>query len=305
MACRPSASILVRSASLLGSVLLSFALAAPAAEARIGIPKTVKDAVGKTAEQKAAPQQKTAPEEPVVFDDVVLELNEERVTAVLAACTRVEKVSAGRPPLAAKLEKAGEERQKLLDKHEEKFREDRNKRSEIETCRSEGFNAVRDRKTQEYQQRALTDPALREKFTKVAQEYNAAAMSGDSTAIRKAQEAMFAEVLPSKEDSANVVQECGPMPPTSPEEKKLDALDKEIASLHEQIRAVDEKVAAEQTSAQGGFTREQWGMAVERIQMFLSAKKQKPKDAPRGFSDEEIEAMEKRLEELKSATCWT
>lgn len=304
MACRAPASLVVRSASLLGSVLLFLTVASDGADAGIGIPKKVKDAVGKSAEQKA-PQQKAAPEEPVVFDDLTLELNEERVAAILAACQRVEKISAGRPPLAVKLDKVSEERQKLLDKNEEKFRELRNKRSDVETCRHDGFQAAQDRKTQEYAQRALTDPALREKYTKVAQEYNAAAMSGDSTAIRKAQEAMYEEVLPSKEDSAKVVQECGPMPPISAEEKKLDALDREIASIHEEIRALDEKIAAEQTSAQGGFTREQWGMAVERIEMFLSVRKQKPKDAPRGFSDEEIEAMEEHLEELKAAHCWS
>jgi len=45
-------------------------------------------------------------------------------------------------------------------------------------------------------------------------------------------------------------------------------------------------------------------MAVERIQMYLNAKKQKGKDASRGFSDAEIHAMEKHLEELNHASCW-
>jgi hypothetical protein len=38
--------------------------------------------------------------------------------------------------------------------------------------------------------------------------------------------------------------------------------------------------------------------------MYLSARKQKPKESPRGFTDEEIAAMEKRLEDLKGAACW-
>ncbi|HET9251441.1 MAG TPA: hypothetical protein VFP58_04930 [Candidatus Eisenbacteria bacterium] len=292
--------ILVRS-FVVPSALVSLALLAPVVEARIGIPKKVKDAVGKSAEQKATPQ---APEEPVVFDEVILELNDERIGNVLAACARVAKVSAARPPLVERSDKVGVDRQKLLDKHEEKIREERNKRSEVDMCRSEGYNAARDRKMQEYSQRALSDPALLERYKNVALQYNAAAASGDTVAIQKAQEAMHAEILPSKEDSAKVVQQCGPMPPLSAEEKRLDALDKELASLHEQIRAVDEKIAAEQASSKTGFNREQWGMAVERIQMYLSAKRSKPKDAPRGFTDEEIVAMEKRLEELKSAACW-
>jgi len=298
-----SASALARLLSLGGSVLLLLTLAAPASAARIGIPKKVKDTVSKSAEQKASPQAQAA-EEPVVFDDLILELTEERIGAVLAACGRVAAVSAGRPPLVAKLDKANEERSKLYDKYEEKIRNDRNKRDEVDGCRHEGVSAIRDRKMQEYSQRALTDPALRDKYAKLAMQYNAAAAQGDSTAIQTMQDAMAEEVLPSKEDSAKVWKDCGQMPPVSAEEKKLDALDQEIASLNEQIRAIDQKIAAEQSSTKGGFTREQWGMAVERIQMYLNAKKQKGKDASRGFSDAEIHAMEKHLEELNHASCW-
>lgn len=298
-------SVNVVRALIVPSALISLALFASDADARIGIPKKVKDVAGKTAEQKAAPQaSQAAPEEPVVFDEVILELTEERIATILDACVRVAKVSAARPPLVEQVDQVGAERQKLLDKHEGKMIESRNKRSEVDLCRADGYNGVRDRKTQEYAQRALSDPALREKYAKIAQQYNAAAMAGDSVAIQKAQEAMHGEILPSKEDSAKVNQECGPMPPLSAEEKKLDALDKELASLHEQIRAVDEKVAAEQASAKSGLNREQFGMARERIEMYLSARKQKPKESPRGFTDEEIAAMEKRLEDLKGAACW-
>jgi hypothetical protein len=285
------------------SALMALTLVAPAAGARIGIPKKVKDVAGKTVEQKAAPQTSQA-EEPIVFDEVILELTEDRIAGILAACARVEKVSAARPPLVEKQAKLDEERQKLLDKHEEKIRKDRERRSEVDACRGDGYSAATDRRYQEYSQRALSDPALRDKFMKVAQQYNAAAASGDTVAIRAAQEAMHAEVLPTKEDSVAVNQECGPKPPISAEETKLEAFDKEQASLHEQLRAVDEKITAEQASSKSGFNRAQWGMAVERIQMYLAAKKQKPKDAPRGFSEEEIAALEKRLEELKGASCW-
>lgn len=304
MRCTPSRGAVLLHASLVPAVLAVFALVPLEAVAGIGIPKKVKDTVSKTAEQKAAPADKAAPEEPVVFDEVVLELTGARIAAVLDACARVAKVSAARPPLVEKADKVGIDRQKHLDKYEEKIRELRNKRSEVDMCRAEGYNNARDRKTQEYAQRALSDPALIEKYKNVAMQYNTAAASGDTVAIRKAQEAMYEEVLPSKEDSAQVVQQCGPMPPVSAEEKKLDALDTEMASLQEQIRAVDEKVAAEQASSKGGLNREQWGMAVERIQMYLSAKSHKPKEAPRGFTDEEIAALEKRLKELKSADCW-
>jgi hypothetical protein len=282
------------------SILLLLALASPAAEARIGIPKKVKDTVSKSAEKKASPQ---AAEEPVVFDEVILELTEARLADILATCERIKQVSAPRPALVAKLDKANEERSKHLEKHEAKMQSLRDKRSEVESCRQEKIEVIRERKTQEYSQRALSDPALRDKYMKAAAEYNAAAAKGDSTATQKLYEVMYSEILPTKEDSARVAQECGPIPPVSPEEKKMDALDKEIAGTQQQIQDLDKKIAAAQASEKGALTREQWGMAVERIQMFLA--QQKSNDAGRGFSDEEIKAMEKRLEDLKKANCWT
>jgi hypothetical protein len=295
-----STSAPVRLVTLGGSILLLLALVAPRAEARIGIPKKVKDTVSKSAEKKASPQ---AAEEPVVFDEVTLELTEARLADILATCSRIQQVSAGRPALVAKLDKANEERSKHLEKYEGKMQSLRDKRSEVESCREEKIGAIRDRKTQEYSQRALSDPALRDKYMKAAAEYNAAAAKGDSTATQKLYEVMYSEMLPTKEDSAKVAQECGPIPPVSPEEKKMDALDKDAAAIQQQLRDLDEQIAAAQASEKGALTREQWGMAVERIQMFLA--QQNSKNAPRGFSEEEIKAMEKRLEDLKKANCWT
>jgi hypothetical protein len=295
----PGSTVVLR-ASLFLSVLTFLAIGSRAA-AGIGIPKKVKDAVGKSAEQKApAEANATAPDEPVVFDEVVLELTEERVQGILTAFERAEKASAGRPALVAKVEKANEERGKIDEKHGERIREDQRRRSEIEVCYHDGYQAAQDRKTQEYQQKALTDPAIREKFAKVAMEQNAAAAAGDTAAIQKINAVLYSEILPSKEDSAAVRKGCGSMPSPSAEEKKLDALDKELSSLNEQIRKIDDQVSKEQ----GGLNPQQWGMALERIQTFLSAKKQKPSDSPMRFSEEELKAMEKHLEDLKSALGW-
>jgi hypothetical protein len=159
---------------------------------------------------------------------------------------------------------------------------------------------VQDRKTQEYQQKALTDPAIREKFAKVAMEHNAAAAAGDSAAIQKINAVLYSEILPSKEDSAAVRKGCGPVPSPSAEEKRLDALDKELSSLNEQIRNIDDQVSKEQ----GGLNPQQWGMALERIQMFLSARKHKPSGTPGGFSDGELRAMEKHEDDLKGVLGW-
>ena len=285
--------------ALVGSLFVLFAMTASSAEARIGIPKKVKDTVAKSAEQKAAPQ---APEEPVVFDDVTLELTDARLTEILTICARVDQLSAGRPALVERVDKANEERAKFMEKNEEKMQRLRDKRAEVEACQHEAYGEIRDRKTQDYAQRALTDPVLIEKYKNAAMKYNEAASKGDSVAIQKLNEVMYSEILPSKEDSANVVRKCGTVPPVSAEEKRLEALDKEIAAAQQAVRDHDEKIADEIASEKGAMNRQQWAMATERIQMFLSQKGTSKNDHP-GFSEDEVKAMEKRLEELKKTKC--
>ena len=296
----PSVSTFARPLGLAGFVFLLLALVVSAAEARIGIPRKVKDTVTKSADKKTTPQ---ASEEPVVFDDVTLELTEARLAEIMSICERIQKLSSGRPGLVAEVDKANEERSKFREKNDPKMQALRDKRSEIEACRHDAFSEIRDRKTKDYSERALTDPALREKYQKAAMQYNAAAAQGDSVAIQKLNEVMYSEILPSKEDSAGVDRKCGTVPSTSPEEKKLEALDKAVADAQQKVADLDAKIATEVASTKGSMTRGQWAMAVERIQMYL-AKKANSKGDPAGYSDEEIKALDQSLDDLKKANCW-
>jgi hypothetical protein len=172
----------------------------------------------------------------------------------------------------------------------------------VEGCRHDALREMTDRKMQEYSQKALTDPTIREKYTKLAMQYNAAAMSGDSVAIQSAQNAMHAVMLPTRDDSLAVYKKCPPIPGPIPAETQLDAMDKQIASLSEEIRKIDEKVAVAQEK-QGGMTRDQFWAATERIKMYLSWRQSQSysKSATRGFTSAEIEALEKYLEKLLAA----
>lgn len=282
--------------ALLVAALIGLALASPA-NARIGNPiRKVKEKIGKAVEQKAAPD-KTAddPAGPPVFDDVTVELTDARIGSILDAFHKAQKVTAARQALVAKRDKVNDDRAKLMDKEEEKIRELRSKRDEVDLCYSDGYHHAQDRKAEEYQNRALSDPALRDKFMKAAQQYNAAAAQGDTTAIRKIHEIILAEIVISREDSAAVRASCGPLPPKSGAEVRLEQLDREIAALDEQIRALDEKVADESA----GLNRQQWGVALERIQLYVAAKK--AKKAPRAYTEAEIQAIEKRLAEVEEA----
>lgn len=241
-------------------------------------------------------------DETVVFDEVVVELTPERLDRIVATYESAKAASAGRPTLVEKLEKVQEERNKHWEKHGEAIQEIRRKRGDVEVCRHDAIEEMTQQKLNEYSQKALTDPAIREKFTAIAQKYNAAAASGDSAATKAAQEAMVAVVMPSREDSLNAYKKCDPVPPPLPSEPKLDEFERQVASLSEQIRAIDKKVSEAQAK-QGGMDREQFATAAERIQMYLSwrqSKSYKP-SATRGFTSEEIEALEKYLEKLLAA----
>ena len=279
------------------TALLACAAIASPASARIGPLKKLKEKVQKKAEAQVAPDassQNAAGDKPV-FDDVTLPLTDARIAGILDAFHKSQKITAGRPALVEKRNKASDDRGKLLDKEGDAIRELRNKRQEMETCYHDGYQKAQDKKAEEYKNRAMSDPALRDKFMKAAMQYNAAAAKGDSVAAQKLQGTLLGEMLPSKEDSAAVRQACGVMPPKSAAEIKSEDLDKQIASIDEEIRKLDEQVQNESA----GMNRQQWGMALERIQLYLEAKK--AKKAPRQFTDEEIQAIEKRLSELKEA----
>ena len=287
----------------LAVIILALSLATPAfaLPGVGGLAKKAKEKAAKAAgmEEKEAA---VAGDNKVEFDEDILQLTDARLERVIATFKKASAAAAGRPALAAKMDETSEERGKLWDKEGDAVMATRNKREEIKGCYEQGYREATDRRMQEYSQKALTDPAIRDKFTRIAQQHNAAAASGDTVAIKAAQDAMHSVILATPEDSAAVRKDCGPIPSRMGAEDKLDALDKQIESLAEQIRKIDEKVSEAQADG-GGMERKQFAMAAERIQMYLAWRKSKSysKSATRGFTKEEIEAMEKRLEELIAA----
>jgi hypothetical protein len=301
MSRSPSSSIANPLLGLAVAAGLSAMIVVSPARAGIGdFVRKAKDKATQTVDKKTPPTAQG--DHKVVFDEVVVELTDERLDHIVHAFKAVHDAGAGRPDLVEKLTKASDERNTHQDKYGEAIRNARNKRDEVELCYHDGYRAVTDKKTAEYQQKALTDPAIREKFTRAAQQYNAAAARGDSTAIQKLQSLLAETVGMSRADSEAVRAKCGAMPGRLAAEDRLDAMDQRIESLNESIRQIDEKVADAQAN-EGGLDRRQFAMALERIQMYLSWRKSKSysKAATRGFTEAEIEALEKRLEELEAA----
>lgn len=267
MSRTPYASIVI--ALRCCAIVLALAALAPPADAGLGdLMKKAKDKAAQAVGQKPADAASTAYVAPV-FDDVTVELNSQRIERILAAFKAAGAAGAGRPALVEKLSKVSEERHVLEDKHGDAMREQRGKREDVAACYQDGYQQAQSRRMEEYAKRALTDPALREKFAKAAQQHNAAAGEGDSASIKRLQDIAHAEMSATPEDSASVRKACGPVPPRLAAEDKADALDKEIASTNEQIRKIDENVAKAQASA-GGMSQQQLAMAIERIQMYMA-----------------------------------
>lgn len=319
-----------------GPALLIAGLACLASPAHAGIGNPLKKAKEK-AEQTVKPKEETKAEEKpckdaVVFDEYTLELTEARVSRIVAAFQAAKTTGAGRPALVEKLNRLQEERGNLWDKHSEAIMELQRKRDDVESCIHDGLKEAEERRGEEYKTRALSDPALLQKFSEAAQKYNAAAAQGDTTAQRKLNEIMISELAPTREDTIAVNRKCGPVPKESKEEARVNQLDKEIAATNEQIREMDDRIAKEQAKTLQ-MNPAQFATALERIRGYRSPKSSESKSsgsgsksgdsksgsqdsgadgsggsgsgssgkpAPQcGFTDEELIALEKHIEELR------
>jgi len=300
----PNATSL-RSALCFGSAALICAIAltvAPSAHAGFGdLVKKAKDKATKKAEVQ---EEEAAPggDDQVVFDAYVLELTDQRLGNIVSAYQKAGAAEGARGAFVAKVTKIETERSDLLDKHWEKIQQMQQKRDDVEGCIQSGFKQAEERRLKEYAERALTDPALLAKYSRVAQENNAKIAQGDTTAMKRANQAIIEEMVPTREDSAAVRQKCGPVPPPLPSEIALAKLDKDLAAANDNLRAYDKKVAETQADT-SGMNGGQFATALERIRYYLgwrSSQKYK-RSATRGYSEEEIEALEKRLAELRAA----
>jgi hypothetical protein len=270
---------------------------APETGAGINPLKKAKDAVTKPAEKKATPQANN--DEPPVFDEYVLELTNARIEGILSACKKSAEALAARQPIVDKLNQVSDERGKLDEKEGEKVRDLQRKRGDVGVCYHDAYEGYIEKRRQELSAKAISDPSSMQEFTKVAQEQGMAQAKGDSVALQKATAAMMKWGAPTRDDSLAVKRKCGPIPPHSAAEDQLAAYDKQIASLNEQLRQADEKAAKEQAKATG-MSDQQWGGARERILAFLGVYKADGPE-PGGYSDAELDAMEKHLQELKDS----
>jgi hypothetical protein len=257
--------------SLAVLVVCLLAVASPAG-ARSGNPiKKAKEKLQKATGQQVEGQQ-TPEGDDVVFDNVVVELTNDRVAKVVAAFQKASAEGAARPQLQDQYNQKNAERNEVTNKNGEALNALREKRGEVDRCYQDNYRKITERKTQDLAANPM-DPARLAKNAKLAAENNAAAAKGDSAAIQRMQTALNAEMFPSKEESLAVRKSCGPPPPKSAVEQRIDTLDKDIASLSEELRKFDERIAKAQAK-EGSLTQQQWSVAMERVTMYDAATKQ-------------------------------
>jgi len=275
----------IRTAGFLAALVL-FALPA---HAQLGaLKKKLDKATGKEAPQQAA----TAP----VFDDVTLEITQERIAKLTAAKRAVRQFaeSPQGPAAYEKLIQPLDNRQvAIYEKRVDAINAWDQKRRDYENCVDSVLGVLAQQKTAQFQAQVLSDPATQRRMMELSQTMLAAQQKGDTAAIRKLVAELDRLKQPQKGDTAEAAKHCTyPTPP---------ALVKEWVGLKRQIDSLNNlKQDAENKQAKieepiSGMNPRQSAMFCERIKQYVQQLKEKKQHV--GFSDDEV----KRLANLEQA----
>ena len=277
----------------------------------------VKKAKDRVVEQQVANQVEkrvnpaaSNPGAPPKFDDVTLELTNDRVAQIIGGLSAGRAVLEGangspsRATLIAQRDQAANQSADLAQKNAKAIDAYTVKRDESQRCRNDAIHASRtkrqqanDQRMKELQAKAMSDPAFREKAIATAQKMAVAQQKGDTAEVRRLMIEMNGGAPESdRVDSLAADQACG-SPPAQPaamvQSEKLNAL---ANKLTESIRQLEEQ-AAETEVKESKLTERQYQMARERIEAYLSAMKYNSQ--PRGFSAGELQALGSRRADLE------
>jgi hypothetical protein len=273
--------------------------------------KVVDQQVGKQVEKRtnaAASGGGAAP----AFDDVTLELTTDRVAQVLRGLTAGRAVldgangSPSRASLIARRDDAARKSAALSDANNKTFDVYYQQRDASQRCRNDAERASSDKRQQaneqkqkEFQAKAMSDPAFRDKAMAIAQKIAMAQQRGDTAEMRRLMTELNGGAgNDPTADSVAADKACGAPPPKPSAMVQVEQLDAQATSLSDQIRKLEERSAATEVT-ESGLTERQFLMARERIEAYLSAMKYKSQ--PRGFSPSELEALGARQADLEKA----
>jgi len=271
--------------------------------------KVVEQQVEKQVEKRVNPVA-SDPGAPPKFDDVTLELTNDRISQIIRGLSAGRAVldgangSPSRATLIAQRDDAARQSADLSQKSSKAFDAYYEKRDASQRCRNDAMDASRDKRqaanearAKEFQPKAMSDPAFREKVMAITQKMAVAQQKGDTAEVRRLMiELNGGAPENAKADSLAADKACGSLPPqpaAMAQSEKLNAL---ANKLTEEIRLLEEKSAATEVK-ESGMNERQYQMARERIEAYLSAMKYKSQ--PGGFSAGELDALGARRADLE------
>lgn len=263
--------------------------------------KAIEQQVDKQVEKRTGSATDASAGAPPKFDDITVELTEDRIAGILRGLNAGRAVLDGtnggpsRASLVARRDAAANKRVSLSDANAKVISAYEVKRDESTRCRNEAIRVSReanqqkaDKVNKELQQKALTDPAYREKVMASMQKLTAAQQKGDTAEMNRIYAELGLTAVDPKADSLAADKACGKAPPKPAVLVEMDRLNAEADALSEQIRKLEETAAATEIK-ESGLTARQFNMARERIEAYLSAMKYNGK--PRGYSAGELNAL--------------
>jgi hypothetical protein len=301
--------------AVIGSLALSLPLHNASAQIgglmRKARDKAIEQQVEKRTNTVTAPNASTAGGAPK-YDDVTLELTSDRVAQVLRGLAAGRAVldgangSPSRASLTARRDDASRKSAALSDANNKTFDAYYVKRDDAQRCRNDAERAssqkrqqANEQKQKEFQAKAMSDPAFREKVMAISQKMAVAQQRGDTAEVRRLMVQLNGgSADDAKTDSTAADKACGSMPAKPAAMVQVEQLDAQVSSLADEIRKLEETSAAAEVK-ESGLTERQYLMARERIEAYLSAVKYKSQ--PRGFGPGELEALGARRADLEKA----
>jgi DNA repair exonuclease SbcCD ATPase subunit len=270
-------------------------LAAPlSAHAQLG---GLKKKLTKAADQATAAVIPAGPAE--AFTEALLELTPDRLNQVIAgkqAGRRVADAPNGLKALRKQLADVDSRLNDLVNKSQAVMDAWDQKRSAMEACRDEAFRSHRQARKEEYRARMVSDQVFARKVGELSLAIQNAQLKADSALMRSLGKEVEALTALTAADSLAVDKACGSPADAPPAVREIAALEQQKQQLLAEIRKAEAAVSeAEQQASQ--MNAEQFGMAWERVQLYMSRFGAAAKQT--GFSPKELQALAARTDELE------
>jgi hypothetical protein len=236
--------------------------------------------------------------EDVVFDDIMVELNGDRLDAVLKGLDAARGASAGRADLVAEQQRFIAQEDSLRTAHGAEIDEAHEKHQAVVIQIEQGYRAVAAKHQAELKARGETDHAFRQETTILSMRLAQAQAKGDTTEANRLQAQIQAMSAPTSAESLAVRAKYGPPPPLHPLEAQLTSYGRHAREDTDAIQAMDARALRAATAA-SGLDENQFTKARERITTYLALARAK---APQhGFSTEELIALRAHRAALDAA----